>query len=53
MEDGRAVSIVFDALSEQTRVTETFDAESTHPIEMQRGGWQAILDNFKSYTEQS
>lgn len=53
IEDGRNVSIVFDALSEQTRITETFDAESTHPIEMQRGGWQAILDNFKKYTEES
>lgn len=53
IEDGRNVSIVFDASSEQTRITETFDAESTHPIEMQRGGWQAILDNFKKYTEES
>lgn len=51
--DGRKVSIIFDALSENTRVTETFDAENTHPIEMQRGGWQAILDNFKKYTEES
>ena len=30
---------------------ETFEAEKSHPIEMQRGGWQAILDNFKKYTE--
>jgi len=52
MEDGRTVSIFFDALSEQTMLTETFDAEATNPIEMQRGGWQAILDNFKSYTEE-
>lgn len=22
-----------------------------HPIEIQRGGWQAILDNFKKYSE--
>ncbi|RBQ02888.1 SRPBCC family protein [Pedobacter miscanthi] len=52
LEDGRKVSIVFEALSEQTRVIETFDPESTNPIEMQRGGWQAILDNFKTYTEE-
>lgn len=53
IEDGRNVSIIFDALGEKTRVNETFDAESIHPIEMQRDGWQAILDNFKKYTEES
>ncbi len=53
IEDGRTVSIIFDALGKQTRITETFDAESTHPIEMQRDGWQAILNNFKKYTEKS
>ncbi|WP_406827222.1 SRPBCC family protein [Pedobacter sp. KACC 23697] len=52
IEDGRKVSIIFEPLNEQTRVIETFDAESTHPIEMQRSGWQAILDNFKKYTEE-
>jgi uncharacterized protein YndB with AHSA1/START domain len=52
IEDGRTVSIVFDALGEKTRITETFDAESTHPVEIQRSGWQAILDNFKKYTEE-
>jgi len=51
--DGRKVSITFDALSENTHITETFDPESINPIEMQRGGWQAILDNFKKYTEES
>jgi hypothetical protein len=34
-------------------VTEIFEAESTNSIEMQRGGWQNILDNFKKYTEAS
>ncbi|WP_412469315.1 SRPBCC family protein [Pedobacter sp. KLB.chiD] len=52
IEDGRTVRVVFDALGEKTRITETFDAESTHPVEMQRNGWQAILDNFKKYTEE-
>lgn len=51
MEDGRKVSILFEANGDTTKVTETFDPESTNPIEMQRGGWQAILDNFKKYTE--
>jgi uncharacterized protein YndB with AHSA1/START domain len=32
-------------------VRETFDAESTHSLEQQRGGWQAILDNFKRHVE--
>lgn len=32
-------------------VVVTFDAETTHPVEQQRAGWQAILDRFKGYTE--
>lgn len=51
MADGRTVKITFSANGDETQVTETFDAESFHPIEVQRGGWQAILDNFKKYTE--
>lgn len=50
--DGRHVKIVFEKLNgNQTRVTETFEMENTHPEEMQRGGWQAILDNYKKHTE--
>ena len=51
MEDGRQVKITFSSNGNETKVVETFDAESTNPIEMQQGGWQAILDNFKRYTE--
>lgn len=51
MGDNRKVSVVFTAKGDQTEVTETFDMENTHSEEMQRGGWQAILDNFKKYTE--
>src|SRR5688572_30055023 len=51
MSDGRTVKVVFEGTGSKTRVTETFDAENENPIEMQRGGWQAILDNFKKYTE--
>jgi hypothetical protein len=43
--------VAFAANGNETNVTETFEAESINPIEMQRGGWQAILDNFKKYTE--
>jgi uncharacterized protein YndB with AHSA1/START domain len=49
--DGRKVSVHFTSEGGETRVVETFEAEDTHSIEMQRGGWQAILDNFKKYTE--
>jgi len=49
--DGRKVSIRFASNGNETRIEETFEAEDTNPIEMQRAGWQAILDNFKKYTE--
>lgn len=51
MDDGRKVTIAFTAQGDQTHISETFDAETQNPEEMQRGGWQAILDNFKTYTE--
>jgi uncharacterized protein YndB with AHSA1/START domain len=49
--DGRKVEINFSTNGSEVKVVETFEAEDTNPIEMQRGGWQAILDNFKKYTE--
>jgi uncharacterized protein YndB with AHSA1/START domain len=49
--DGRKVDITFTTQGNKTKVVESFEAEGTNPIEMQRGGWQAILDNFKKYTE--
>lgn len=49
--DDRKVSISFVRDGNTTKITETFEAESTNPIEMQKGGWQAILDNFKKYAE--
>ncbi|CAD5250597.1 MULTISPECIES: SRPBCC family protein [unclassified Imperialibacter] len=51
MEDGRKVNILFTADGDKTKVVEIFDPEKENPIEMQRGGWQAILDNFKKHTE--
>ena len=51
MGDGRTVQVRFTENGDQTKVVETFEPESTNPVEMQRGGWQAILDNFKKYTE--
>jgi uncharacterized protein YndB with AHSA1/START domain len=49
--DGRKVDITFSSDGKQTKVVENFEAESINPIEMQQGGWQAIIDNFKKYTE--
>jgi uncharacterized protein YndB with AHSA1/START domain len=51
MTDGRTVKIIFGANGNQTTVTETFDPESENSLELQRGGWQAILNSFKRYTE--
>jgi uncharacterized protein YndB with AHSA1/START domain len=50
--DGRKVDITFVNQGNETKVVEIFDAESTHSIEMQQAGWQAIMDNFKRYTEE-
>lgn len=49
--DGRKVKIIFSGDKNKTKITETFEAENQNPVEMQRSGWQAILDNFKKYTE--
>ena|SRR6516162_6352659 len=49
--DGRKVEITFDADGDKTKVTESFEAESMNSPELQKQGWQAILDNFKRYTE--
>jgi uncharacterized protein YndB with AHSA1/START domain len=51
MGDGRKVKITFAANGALTNVVETFEAEGTNSIELQRSGWQAILDNFKKYAE--
>ena len=52
IDDNREVNIEFTQVGEETRITETFEAEDIHPAEMQRDGWQAILNNYKKYTEQ-
>jgi uncharacterized protein YndB with AHSA1/START domain len=51
MEDGRKVQVIFHENGNSTKVTESFDAESMNSVEMQKAGWQAILDNFKKYVE--
>lgn len=49
--DGRKVEITFSGDENETTIVETFETEDVHSIEMQRSGWQAIMDNFKKYTE--
>ncbi|HEX5624427.1 MAG TPA: SRPBCC family protein [Saprospiraceae bacterium] len=51
MTDGRQAKVTFDGHGDQTRVTVSFDPEQVHSLELQRAGWQAILDNFKSYAD--
>jgi uncharacterized protein YndB with AHSA1/START domain len=49
--DGRKFEIKFLSLHKMTEILESFEAEDENPVDMQRTGWQAILDNFKKYVE--
>ncbi|MDA3615552.1 SRPBCC family protein [Polluticaenibacter yanchengensis] len=49
--DGRKVTITFEEKDNSTIVSTEFEAENTHPVEMQQAGWQAILNNFKKVVE--
>lgn len=51
LEDGREVNVSFSTLEDKTMVTIIFDAEKENSEEMQRNGWQSIINNFKSYVE--
>jgi uncharacterized protein YndB with AHSA1/START domain len=51
MEDGRTVKITFAADGKSVKVVETFEAETENTPELQRAGWQTILDNFKKHVE--
>lgn len=51
MEDGRRVNVDFGGDDNVTTIKETFDAEETNSHELQKSGWQSILDNFKKYVE--
>jgi len=51
MDDGRKVNIIFKSEQNWTKVTEVFEAEKTNPVEVQHDGWQSILNNFKTYSE--
>ena len=51
MADGRKAEVSFATMKDGVVVIESFDPETVNPEEMQRVGWQAILDNFKKYVE--
>jgi uncharacterized protein YndB with AHSA1/START domain len=51
MGDGRDVKVEFSEGAGGVVVRETFDAETENDPEMQRQGWQAILDNFARHVE--
>lgn len=49
----RRAEVSFVSGPEGVVVTVSFDPEETHPLEMQRSGWQAILDRFRRHVEAS
>ncbi len=51
LEDGREVRLQFIREGAATKLIETFEPEEVNSLELQKQGWQAILNNFKSYTE--
>ncbi len=51
MDDGRKVRVAFESDGEKTNIVESFDPETENTEELQRAGWQAILENFKKYAE--
>jgi uncharacterized protein YndB with AHSA1/START domain len=54
MDDGRTVSIDFEEIGDgSVKITEEFEMEKVNTEELQRSGWQAIMDNFKKYTEEN
>ena len=53
LEDDRKVHVTFTLRGDAVTVTETFDPEQANSAELQRAGWQAILDNFKRYAEKT
>ena len=47
----RVVKVDFQKNNDSTSVKITFDPETENPVELQKAGWQSILNNFKKYTE--
>ncbi len=50
--DGRTVSVYFEKVSDDfTKIIEEFEMETVNSEDLQRAGWQAILENFKKHVE--
>ena len=49
--DGRKVHISFTSTANSTTIIESFEAENENSVELQKSGWQSILNNFKRYAE--
>ena len=49
--DDRKIKVTFTPKGNETFISETFDAETENSVELQQGGWQAILNNFKKHVE--
>lgn len=49
----REARVVFEQVPDGVTVRVVFDSESTHSVEQQEQGWQAILDNFSNFCEKS
>ena len=48
---GRRATVLFQARNHQTEVSVAFDPETENALELQRNGWQAILENYRKHTE--
>ncbi len=53
MDDGRKVKVTFTSTGKSVKIVETFEAETENTLELQRQGWQTILNNFKGYVEKT
>ena len=51
IEDGRTVKVAFTAAGNGVKIVETFEAETENTLELQKTGWQTILNNFKKHAE--
>lgn len=51
LDDGRRVTITFSKIGNEIEIKETFEPETINDVELQRKGWLAILNNFKTYVE--
>jgi uncharacterized protein YndB with AHSA1/START domain len=45
----RFARVLFEQVGESSRVTVEFDTEDENSVDMQREGWQAILNNYAKY----